>query len=282
MCVDALLDIVLRLRTGKRQRISLGQVVTIRKRKFEGLPITTAFRKRARTAAAAGGYARRRRGAAWRMNRRQGGFLAIEKKFYDTTLTATTINAPTDSTTGEYDPSVTSMISTPAQGDGEQNRDGKQIIAKYVQLKGAITLTPQLNQTALDAGTRVFVALVLDTQSNGAQAQSEQVFKNLGAAAPLAASPLRNLENGARFKILKSETCHLIAKTASWDGTNIEVAGDNYTLDWYVPLNNLKINFNSGTTASIANVLDNSLHVMAFATVADCAIQYNARMRFVG
>ena len=53
-------------------------------------------------------------------NYRTAGFLGIEKKFYDTSVSAVALGAPTDATGGEFDPSTTSMITTPAQGDGEQ------------------------------------------------------------------------------------------------------------------------------------------------------------------
>jgi len=69
------------------------------------------------------------------LNRGTRGFLGVERKFYDTALTATAIVSPTDCTGAELDPSATSMISTPAQGDSEQNRDGKQIACLYMLWK---------------------------------------------------------------------------------------------------------------------------------------------------
>lgn len=215
-------------------------------------------------------------------NIRTGGFLDVEVKFYDTALTATAMSAATDATGGEYDPSVTSMISTPAQGDGEQNRDGKQIVAKYVQIKGTLNFPAQANLTTGVGPLRAMVAIVLDTQSNAAQAQSETVFKNLAATALNAPDALRNLEYSKRFKLLKQDLFILDPPPITYDGTNVESDGVTKSFDWYIPLNNLKINFNSGTTASIANVVDNSIHVMGFANNATITISYNARMRFVG
>jgi len=54
--------------------------------------------------------------------------------------------------------------------------------------------------------------------------------------------------------------------------------------DWFIRLKGLKVKFNAGTTASIANVIDNSLHIIAFASTTDpqAKISYNARLRFVG
>jgi len=216
------------------------------------------------------------------LNRRTAGFLGIEKKFYDTMLIAGALTAPTDATGGEFDPSATSMISTPAQGDTEQNRDGKKIVIKSLIFKGRLATAQTINQTTVPQPTEYFVAIVLDTQTNGAQLNSEDVYKNLGANAATTCRPTRNLLFSNRFKVLK-EWCGVLYPTVSYDGTNIEAGGDTVQFDAFIPLD-LNVNFNSGTTASVANVIDNSLHVIAFAnsTVMSPAISYNARIRFMG
>lgn len=227
--------------------------------------------------------------ALGRMRRRNlvsMGFLGIEKKFYDTSLAATTIPAGTDATGGEFDPSATSMISTPAQGDGEQNRDGKRINILSCVVNGVIRLAASELQSNPYAGTKVFVALVLDTQSNGAQAQSEQVFKNTAANADTQVVPVKNLLFGNRFRILKEKIFDLTPGSMSHFAVDsFSNDGKAVTFKWFIPFpGGLPVNFNSGTTASIANVIDNSLHIMAFQTNANDPVQitYNARIRFVG
>lgn len=228
-------------------------------------------------AAVRGGYATRRR-------RRSLAALEVEKKFYDTSGGPTALTAPTDCTGGEYDPSATSMISTPAVGDSEQNRDGKKIVINSVQVKGIVYNVPAELSANPPAQCNVFVALVLDTQSNGAQLNSEDVYKNTLANANTAASPTRNLLFGSRFKVLKSETFDLSAHTLSHFAVDsFSYSGKGCTFEWFVPLN-LTVNFNAGTTSSIANVIDNSLHIIAFAssTSTTPTLAYNARIRFVG
>lgn len=213
---------------------------------------------------------------------RTAGFLGIEKKFYDASLNGSTIAANTDCTGGEYDPSTTNMITTPPVGDGEQSRDGKRIVLKSIMVRGTIAKAALANQTALALPTEVFLAVVLDKQTNGAQMNSEDCFLNGSTAAVTLATPLRNLLFSNRFKILKSDIFKLEPKMSAWDGTNIEIAGDMVSFDWYIPMRNLVVNFNAGTTASVANVMDNSVHVIAFATNATCTLSYNARCRFMG
>lgn len=217
------------------------------------------------------------------LNTRTAGFLGIETKFYDTNYQLTAVANNADCSGGEADPSVTSMISTPAVGDTEQDRDGKRIVIKSVQISGVLRQAPQINQTALDDQPNVFVAVVLDTQSNGAQLNSEDVYANLNNERATLAKPLRNLLYAQRFTVLKSECMQLPVPTSSYDGTNIEIGGTCTNFDWFIPLE-LPVNFTAGTTASIANVVDNSIHVIAFSNTADpvVSLAYNARIRFQG
>jgi len=216
---------------------------------------------------------------------RTAGFLSIERKFYDTSLTETAIPAPTDSAGGEMDPSATSMVSTPAVGDGEQNRDGKQIVCLYLEIKGHVRTSAI--EAALFPGqfTQVMVAVVLDKQTNAAQLNSEDVFKNLAGSATTATEVLRNLLFGKRFRILKEHVFDVTPNATTQQAANdYSTSQGGKSFRWFIPLRNLKINFNAGTTASIANVLDNSIHVIAFANNVGLTpvIAYNARLRFMG
>lgn len=216
------------------------------------------------------------------VNSRTAGFLGIEKKFYDTGLSASALTAAADFAGCERDPSSTSMISTPAQGDGPSNREGKRILMRSVQVKGAVTVDPLADRTGGLQSSIVYIALVLDTQTNGAQLNAEDVFVNPSANLDAVGTPMRNLLYGSRFRILKSETLELPINNATYDGTNIETFGVSRTFDWFVPLGEgIPVNFNAGTTSSIANVIDNSLHIIAVtSSIGD--LSYNARIRFVG
>lgn len=272
--------------SNKRQKLVVVDVSHKRKRDsgYSGqlTPFRNARYKRSRSA---GGYTRSKRRSAYsRGVARAAVSLGVEKKFYDTSATANIV-APTDCTGGEVDPSGgLNCLSAPAQDDTASGRDGRKIVAKYIQLKGSVRFSTATNQTLSVDSNRLVVAVVLDTQTNGAQLNSEDVFTNPRGATTAADAPLRNLNFGERFKILKMEHFVLEDPNMTYDGTNVEINGKSLTFDWYIPLKNLKIAFTSGVTAGVANVLDNSIHVIAFATSTSpqCAIVYNARMRFVG
>jgi len=212
------------------------------------------------------------------------GFMGIEKKFLDTARTDVAIVTPAALTGGEYDPSTgcTGCLSCPAQGDTEQSRDGKRIVIDSLIIKGYVRSLATLTEAPVE-NDKVFVCVILDTQSNGAQLNSEDVFKNTSAAGSLIVDPTKNLLFGNRFRILKSQVYDLtpvgiVAATAT-----IAHCGVRRDFDWYIPFKGgLQVNLNAGTTADVANVIDNSLHVVAFSVASNNAIGYNARIRFQG
>lgn len=175
------------------------------------------------------------------------------------------------------------MISTPAVGDTAQDRDGKKIQLKNCYIKGTVQIAASELAVAPPSGTQIYIALVLDTQSNAAQMNSEDCFKNLAGNVATNSAPLRNLLQAKRFRILKDELIDMNIDTLShFAADSFSIAGLLKQFEWFVPLKDMIVNFNGGTTASIANVVDNSLHVIAYATTASSTLSYNARIRFVG
>jgi len=274
----------LRMYAGYQRHAALRQPRYVKRRypgTFRGRPVGP---RPAQRAAAAVRAARNRAVA----NARTGGLLGVEVKFLDAPKTATALTAPTDASGGEHDPSsiVTGCLSAPAQGDGPTNRDGARIAIKSIYVNGVLSIAPQADQTGADTAGIVFIALVLDTQTNAAQLNSEDVFTNQNAAANTAACPQRNMSFTKRFQVLKTKTIRLPQPTLTYDGTNIEQTG--YHIPWKLKKRfpeGVKVQFTAtSTTADVANVVDNSLHIIAYTSSAALApfIAYNSRMRFVG
>ncbi len=218
-----------------------------------------------------------------RINARTAGFLGIEKKFYDSHLSSKALNATTDNADGECNPSATLTLNTVAQGDGESNRDGRKMVMKSVQVTGSVFCSAQANQSAADAIPIIFIALVLDKQTNGAALSSELVYVNPSADTGLCTNPVRNLQYVSRFRVLRSTVFVPPQPAISYDGTNIEQGGVNVPFRFDADLKDLPVTF-SGDTSAISNIIDNSLHVLAWASTTGMApsIQYNCRLRFVG
>ncbi len=227
--------------------------------------------------------ARKRQRTGTVMAKRLGRTTLQELKFYDQSLVNSSLSAPSDSSGGERDPSATILLNTVVQGDGEEQRDGRQIVMKKISIKGVVTVPVQTAQIAADEASTVFIAIVLDTQTNGATINSEDVFKNKGANPALAASPFRNLRNVQRFQVLKTVTLALIQpQMAAKDSTNIETGGYKMPFEMHKRLN-IQVNY-SGTAETVVSINDNSLHVIAFtsSTGVNPSISYNSRLRFVG
>jgi len=218
-----------------------------------------------------------------RANAKIGGFLGIELKYYDTALVTTALTAPSDCAGGEVDPETVLTISAPAQGDGETNRDGKQILVKSAYVTGNIHRP--INSDEGDAHTEgpVYIALVMDMQTNKAQLNSEDVFTNPSGGSSTAAQPLRDLQYTSRFKVLDSCVVMPSVRYVVQDGAATgSISGEivPFKLSWN---GEMPVNF-TGTAAGVASVTDNSLHVIAYAAATSSGpqINYNARVRFVG
>lgn len=215
------------------------------------------------------------------MNLRTGGFLGIEKKFFDSGAVVA-LTSPTDATGGEVDPASYDCLNCVPQGDGESERDGRQISMSRIFIHGTITCAPQINQTAIDRGSTNTIWLVLDTQTNGAQLDSEDVLTQ-SANAEIAPLCFRNLQYSKRFRILARKTVTIPPPPVSWDGTNIEQGGYSKYFSMQANLRGMKVNF-SNTSAVVASITDNSLHVIAFTNNTTMAptINYFARLRYYG
>jgi len=221
------------------------------------------------------------------LNGRTGGYVGLERKFFDTFENSRALQASTNASSGEMDPFGENCLNCPAQGDGESNRDGRQIAMQSITLKGNITVPYATTPTTQWEAPVVYVAIVLDKQTNGATLNSEDVFANPSGDARGMTQPLRNLEYSDRFTVLKSTTVNMKDVLAGFQigGTPTGQAGMSIPFYLYHDLKGMKMNFISGqNTSVIAAVADKSLHVIAYTTTASLGpvITYNARLRFTG
>ncbi len=224
------------------------------------------------------GYISRRRAAPLA---RTGGFTGIEKKFVDSTRVGLTVASPAAGAGGEIDPATVNCLNAVSQGDGESQRDGRQARLLGITVKGHLERTQVSDQADTGAAATLFIALILDKQTNGAQFNSEDVYVNPGNNSVTGPHPFRNLANVARFDVLASKTVSFDGPTTGTDGTNtLSTSGQSRPFVFSKPLN-LVVNY-TGTTANVSTVSDYSLHLVAYASSAGFTVSYNARVRFVG
>ncbi len=217
-----------------------------------------------------------------RLNRRTGGFIGLEKKFADTSIVSTAMSVSTDLTGGELDPATLLGLNSVAIGDTESTRDGRVMHMTNLVVKGQLRVAPKINTTAGQTQNRAFLALVLDTQTNGAQLNSEDVYVNPSGDALLNTRPVRNLQYIKRFRVLWSKELVLPIVSETYDGTNIETGGVSRSFQFFINWKKKIKTIFTGTTAVVGSIGDNSLHMIGFANSTDVLCDYNARLRFVG
>jgi len=231
------------------------------------------------------GKASKRRALAT-LNSRVAGFLGIESKFFDSTFGPTNVPQQVTWVTCMIDPLVNFCLSAPAEGDGPTNRDGKKCIITSVFVNGMVTFPPYETQTDPNRGGQVFIALVLDTQTNGAQTNSNTIYTNTSAAVTGNAVPLRALEYSSRYRILKTWLIDANLPGVTQNAVN-DYSGGGKMVEFscYVQNLNIAVNF-TAAAAGVASVMDNSLHLFANSSSTSAAynptILYNSRIRFQG
>lgn len=246
---------------GRRARVARSQRVTKRKRMFARGPNPAAALKNVRT----------------------GGFLGLELKFKDNLVVDTTITATNNATNGVIDPVSGDSITVINEGSGETERNGRKVLVKELHVFGQIESDGTVATSTSLKQAFYYIAMVLDTQTNGAQMTSELCYKNIAALIENAASPARNIEFESRFKVLKWKVLRgpplsTLAATSS----TAKYAGFQIPFSLKVAVN-LPITFN-GTDPLIANVVDNSVHVVCWASNLELGpkLTYSSRIRFIG
>lgn len=258
----------------------------------------SSYRKRKRSSLSGTPYAKRmyrrslaktqqtafRKSYAYR-NQRTGGVLGIETKFWDTAKTAGALTATGNATGGNHDPSITECLNSVAQGNGAQQREGSVMSMKSIFVNGSIRWAALTNQNTAHNIGNVFVALVLDTQTNGSITVSENIYKNESGQGELAIAPLRNISNTDRYKVLRMKIIQAPVLPISYDGTNMEVQGGSVPFTLSYNLAGMKCKFKTDSTdGTVGTMRDNSLHIIAWTNNSSVAqtIYYNSRLRFVG
>lgn len=207
-------------------------------------------------------------------------YSGTELKFYDTFLNGGALTATDDATAGEHDPATLLCLNGMAQDSGMSDRDGRLCTITHVEVHGHITEVAVASSGAVPSFQSYFVAIILDTQANGAVLASEDVFDNPSSATALCVAPFKNLKHDKRFKVLAWKRFGRPAK--NWQSGNQSTSG---TLAPFHLTKMVKIPvLYEDAAAGIGSITDNAIHVVAWAAAAagNPLITYSSRVRFVG
>lgn len=207
-------------------------------------------------------------------------------KYVDVFLGAGTITSPTSCQGGELDPTIgsTHCLNAVARGDGDSDHKSNFYVLHAVQLVGMVFQAVSNDSTLAIVPPVIYISLVLDRQTNGAQLNSEDVYVNPSGEILLAAQAMRGLPFFKRFVVLDSVTLTSPQLSMGTDGSSTNVIA-GYTIPWELSAS-LDIVVNTiGSDNTIASILDNSLHVIAYTTPVngtDPELFYNSRVTFKG
>ncbi len=238
---------------------------------------------------------RRQRSGAWRGRTGRMGYRTVartrgwagarsEMKYFDTTKPLTVLVAATTWAGTELDPGTFDTFCVPVKGTGINERIGRQIEIHKIKINAHFFVGAQANQTATDSAALVRLALYLDTQTNSAQAQGEQVFEDVGTASiSNNCMAFQSLDTLGRFRMLKDKRFVMQNPNLAYDGTNMEQNGlirsmkINHTFR-----NPIKVHFNETNGGTVADIVDNSLHLIAATTNTGLAVSiiYEARVSY--
>jgi len=220
-------------------------------------------------------------------------FAPPQLKYFDTYLGSTEPSESGSLANGVVSAYANYAVSVPERGDTPSTRDGNVIRITSWQLKVAFQAPAIDNATRAPVPRLVFLALVLDKQTNNAQSTAFEMFLNPSGNAEHNTQLLRNPFHGSRFEVLRSETFAFDAPTLDvFDPAlpdQIAIPGYSRFLEFYIPLDVL-VHFNASTRA-ITDVVDNSLHVVAFCSPSGGVVgenwqriymTYTSRIRFAG
>lgn len=206
-----------------------------------------------------------------------------EIKYFDSEYSGVAIPAVTSSWAGaEADPTTINGLCQPSRGDDVLNRDSRKIQVRTIRLRGYVRIPKQTNQTDEDNASFIRICLVQDKLTNGVQLNAEDVLSS-GAASDMVLA-FQSTASFGKFKVLKDIMLDMGDVNSTFDGTNIEQGGQikhwSITHKFKKPIT---VNFNSGNAGSIADIVDNSFHVIAATNSATLApeLTYKARVGFI-
>jgi len=216
--------------------------------------------------------------------RSAGTPLAItERKYFDSQLNAGTVAADLSSWAGmEQDPATLATLFAPIQGDDYLNRQGRKVQVLALKIRGFIDCPAQTNQTAADTHQLVRLILLIDKQTNATQLNSEDVITS--GTGNVAIEMFQNPAFFGRFKILKDKSFIMQNPTIAYDGTNIEQSGICREFKWNIKFRKpVVIHFNSTNGGSVADIVDNSFHMIANSnnTALGSRLSYKCRTTFI-
>jgi len=210
--------------------------------------------------------------------RTRGAAVTGEMKYFDcnietTALTAVTTTWPAGTM---VDPSTTINLGSaavatplclfaPTVGAALNARVGRKVNVHKVKVHGTVVIAAQATQGAGDNACKVRVALVVDQQTNAAQMTGAQLY-NDGTGPTTVIQSFQNPNNFGRFRVLKDKMIQMGNMNMAGSPTTADVIQSGMKVNFKFSVNFKKplvVHFNATNGGTVADIVDNSLHIVA-------------------
>lgn len=188
-----------------------------------------------------------------------------ESKYFTSLRSSVAIPESTDWSGTELDPTTLNTLCAPIEGTDISTRDGRRIEVYKISIRGVISMTSAPDQTDVLSSPATRLILYVDQQTNGAQSQGEQLMEAPSTAtAPLSFCSFQSLASLGRFRVLRDKVYRGTVMTAGTDGANTNsIATVNVPFTMTVKFKNpLVMRFNATNGGSVADIIDNSFHLI--------------------
>lgn len=222
-----------------------------------------------RKAVARSGYATVPRARGWASSG--------EMKYFDCERQTAAIAAVTTSwgTGTRLDPSSTIDIGaaavatplnlcSPTVGSGLNQRIGRKIHVRKIKIRGQIQVPSQTTQSTADNACKVRMLLLMDKQTNAAQYSAGDVLNPAGTA-PTTINAFQNPNGFGRFNVLKDKLITVGNVNMAGSPSGADVIQSGMIRDFKITYNFKKpveVNFNATNGGTVADIVDNSFHIM--------------------
>lgn len=220
--------------------------------------------------------------------RTPGGMIVAERKYFDQRSANFALAITNSSFAGaEADPNVgtAACLFAPTQGNDISNREGRSCFVHKITIQGVVEVAAQAAQTAGDQQQTVRLILVMDKQTNGVQMNSEDLIESTGNIP--GTFQFQNTKNFGRFQVLRDKIMTLGPFPIAFNGTTGQIIQGGISKFFkikYTFKNPIKVNFNSTNGGTVADIVDNSFHLLAGRDNADTPVNmdYQCRVVFTG
>lgn len=211
------------------------------------------------------------------VQRARGAAVQGEMKYFDTEKQSTAIAACTttwvagtmmDPTTtinlGDAAIATPQCLFAPKVSAALNGRIGRKCKVFSIKIRGYIFVTTQAAQAAADPMSIIRLMLVLDKQTNATQMTGAQLINDAGAAGTTL-NAFQNPNNFGRFNVLKQKIIPVgnpggFNDAATTGATNGISKPFKMTFKFRSPI---VVNFNATNGGTVADIIDNSFHIVA-------------------